>query len=422
MRGHAPKQSSMLCLISVEDRVRKDHPLRPIKALADATLQRLSPLFDEIYANSGRRSVPPERLLKAILLQVLYSIRSERQLCEQIEHNMLYRWFLDMDMVEEVFDPTTFTKNRDRLIEHEVTARFFEAVVEQAREAGLTSSDHFSVDGTLIQAWGSLKNFRPKHEEGGDVQTSATPSDAAASRKAAKKADKAARAEAAAAKAAQLKAAKSKAKAARRKAARKADKAAKTERRSIKDNNGWGDFRGQTRSNATHESKTDPDAKLWRKGSGREAKLVYGANALMENRNGLLVDLRVDKMNGKLEVDAALEMLDAKVSGRGTVGADKGYDTKRFVAELRNRGLTPHVARNITTHRGSAIDGRTTRHAGYEVSQIVRRRIEQTFGWMKVFGGLGRSRFRGLERTRLAAYIAGAAYNLLRMSRLMAPA
>lgn len=347
----------MLCLISAEDRVPQDHPLRPIKALADAALEQLSPLFDEIYAVSGRRSVPPERLLKALLLQSLFSIRSERQLCEQLEYNMLYRWFLDMDMVEEVFDPTTFTKNRDRLCHHEVTARFFQVVVGQAREADLMSSDHFSVDGTMIEAWGSLKNFRPKDEDDRDDKD---------------------------------------------------------------DRNGWSDFRGQKRSNDTHESKTDPDAKLFRKGKGREAKLVYGGNALMENRNGLLIDFHVDGMSGTLEIDAALEMLDANVTARCTVGADKGYDTQHFVEEARRRGATPHVAQNITSHRGSKIDGRTTRHAGYDVSLIVRRRIEQIFGWMKEFGGLGRSRFRGLERTRLAAYMVAAAYNLLRMSRLVA--
>jgi transposase len=356
MRGETPKQTSMLCLISAESRVPADHPLRPIKALADAALEQLSPLFDEIYAVSGRRSVPPERLLKALLLQSLFSIRSERQLCEQLHYNLLYRWFLDMDMTEEVFDPTTFTKNRDRLCHHEVTARFFQIVVGQAREAELMSSDHFSVDGTMIEAWGSLKNFRPKDED----------------------------------------------------------------KRDDDDSNGWGDFRGQKRSNETHEAKTDPDAKLWRKGKGKEAKLVYGGNALMENRNGLLVDLRIDRMSGTLEIDAALEMLDENVAGRSTVGADKAYDTRRFVEESRRRGATPHVAQNITAHRGSTIDGRTTRHAGYEVSLIVRRRIEQIFGWMKDFGGLGRSRFRGLERTRLAAYMVAAAYNLLRMSRLMA--
>lgn len=345
----------MVCLVSVEDRIPKDHPLRPLKKLADAALKELSPIFDEMYAKSGRRSIPPERLLKALLLQALYSIRSERQLCEQLQYNMLYRWFLDMDMVEEAFDPTVFTKNRDRLVKHEVTSRFFIIVVEQARAAQLMSTEHFSVDGTLLEAWGSVKSFRPKDEDDHD------------------------------------------------------------------DNNGWGDFRGKKRSNETHESKTDPDAKLWRKGKGRESKLCYAGNALMENRNGLLVDFRVDIMSGRIEREAALEMLDASLPDhrRLTLGADKNYDVKAFVADLRERGVVPHVTQHINAHRGSAIDGRTTRHESYGVSQRVRRRIEEIFGWLKTVGGLRRSRFRGLERTRMAAELAATAYNLLRISRLV---
>ncbi|MEM7156210.1 MAG: IS5 family transposase [Myxococcota bacterium] len=281
--------------------------------------------------------------------------RSERQLCEQLQYNLLYRWFLDMDMVEDAFDHSTFAKNRDRLLEHEVAVRFFDAVVDQARSAGLMSSEHFSVDGTMIEAWASAKSFRPKDDDDDD-------------------------------------------------------------------HNGWSDFRGKKRSNETHESKTDPEARLWRKGNGREAKLCFGGNALMENRHGLLVDFRIDIMNGRLERDAALEMLACNVGeGPGvTVGADKNYDTKAFVAELRRRGFTPHVTQNITEHRGSAIDGRTTRHAGYAISQRVRRRIEEIFGWFKTVGGLRRTRFRGTERTQMAAYILGKAYNILRISRLMA--
>jgi transposase len=357
MRGQTPKQSTMVCLVSLEDRIPKDHPLRPLKKLADRALEELSPVFDEMYAKSGRRSIPPEQLLKALLLQALYSIRSERQLCEQLQYNMLYRWFLDMDMVEEAFDPTVFTKNRERLLKHEVTAQFFAVVVEQAQAAKLMSSEHFSVDGTLLEAWGSVKSFRPKNEKDDDS-----------------------------------------------------------------DNNGWGDFRGKKRSNETHASKTDPDAKLWRKGKGRESKLCYAGNALMENRNGLLVDFRVDVISGKIEREAALEMLDASVDERRgiTVGADKCYDTHDFVASLRERGVVPHVTQHINEHRGSAIDGRTTRHASYGTSQRVRRRIEEIFGWLKTVGGLRRSRFRGLERTRMAAEIAATAYNLLRISRLLA--
>lgn len=354
MRGSSPKQSSMLCLVSMEDRVPQDHPLRPMKKMADRALAELSPVFDAMYAESGRPSVPPERLLKALLLQALFSIRSERQLCEQLQYNLLYRWFLDMDMVEEAFAPTTFTKNRDRLLEHEVASQFFDAVVSQASSAGLMSSEHFSVDGTMIEAWASMKSFRPKDDDDDD-------------------------------------------------------------------NNGWADFRGKKRSNETHASKTDPEAKLWRKGQGRESKLCFAGNALMENRNGLLLDFRIDVMSGRIEWDAAVEMLDDNV-GRDrkiTVGADRGYDVKDFIARLRERGITPHVAQQITSHRGSGIDGRTTRHRGYAISQTIRKRIEEIFGWFKTVGGLRRTRFRGVARTQLAAYVVGAAYNLTRMSRLM---
>jgi transposase len=352
MRGEGPKQSSMLCLVSPETLVPHDHPLRAIKKLADAALAELSPVFDQMYAEGGRKSIPPERLLKGLLLQALFSIRSETQLCEQLHYNMLFRWFLDMDMTEQVFDRSTFTKNRERMLAHEVTARFFVAVVGQARNAGLMSSEHFSVDGTLIQAWGSLKSFRPKEDDD-------------------------------------------------------------------QDNNGWGGFKGQARKNDTHESKTDPDAKLWRKGKGKEAKLCYGANALMENRNGLIVDFRIDEITGTLERDAALDMIAENVQGRCTVGGDKGYDTVEFVEDLRALNATPHIARNIGPRRSSSIDGRTTRHAGYEMSQVKRKLIEQIFGWTKTVGGMARSRFRGLERTRLAGSIVAAAYNLLRMSRLI---
>lgn len=344
----------MLCLMSVEDRIPQDHPLRPIKKMADEALRELSPVFDEIYASSGRYSVPPEFLLKALLLQALYSIRSERALCEQLQYNLLYRWFLDMDMLEEAFVPTTFTKNRDRLLKHHVAERFFDAVVGQAKGAGLMSSDHFSVDGTMIEAWASMKSFRPKDDDDDD-------------------------------------------------------------------NNGWSDFRGKKRSNETHESKTDPEAKLWRKGKGREAKLCFAGNALMENRNGLVLDFHIDQMSGTIEREAALEMLAIHVGDnpKATAGADKGYDTKEFVAKLRELGITPHVAQNITSNRGSAIDGRTTRHWGYAASQKIRKRIEEIFGWMKTVGCFRRTRFRGVARTQMAAYILVAAYNLTRMAKLM---
>lgn len=339
----------MLCLLSTESRVPQDHPVRAVKVLADAALKRLGPVFDAMYADTGRPSVPPERLLKGMLLIALYCVRSERQFCEQLEYNLLLRWFLDMDMLEDAFDASTFSRNRERLMEHEVAADFFAVVREQAQKH--MSREHFSVDGTLLEAWASMKSFRPKGDHGGD-------------------------------------------------------------------NNGWADFRGHKRSNDTHESKTDPESKLMRKGKGREAKLCFMAHALMENRNGLLVDLRVSEANGHAERETALEMLAQHAGGGATVGADRGYDTKDFVGRAREQNVTPHVAQNQNAHRSSAIDGRTTRHVGYPISQTIRMRIEQVFGWIKTVGGLRRTRYRGRRRTQLAAYMVGAAYNLLRMSRL----
>jgi transposase len=349
MRGRCSNQSSMLCLLSPEERVPKDHPLREIRRLADLALAEMSDGFDAVYASTGRRSVPPERLLKASLLMALYSIRSERQLCEQLEYNLLFRWFLDMDMLEPAFDPTTFTKNRGRLMDADVAAEFFATVRDQA--ADLMSREHFSVDGTLLEAWASMKSFRPKDDDDGD-------------------------------------------------------------------NNGWADFRGHKRKNDTHESKTDPEARLFRKGSGQEARLCFAGHALVENRHGLLVDLRVSEANGFAERQTALDMLEEHIGCGTTLGADKNYDTRGFVARCRELGVTPHVAQNQHARRRSAIDGRTTRHIGYRISQTIRMRIEQVFGWLKSVGGLRRTRFRGRRKTQFAAYLAGAAYNLLRVSRL----
>lgn len=305
--------------------------------------------FDAIYAQSGRPSVPPERLLKGTLLIALYSVRSERQFCEQLEYNLLFRWFLDMDMLEPAFDATTFTKNRERLMDADIAAEFFATVREQASD--LMSREHFSVDGTLLEAWASMKSFRPKDEDAGD-------------------------------------------------------------------NNGWADFRGHTRRNDTHESKTDPEARLFRKSRGHEARLCFGGHALVENRHGLLVDLRVSEATGFAERQTALEMLDEHLRHGNTLGADRGYDTRGFVASCRERGVTPHVAQHRHARRRSAIDGRTTRHVGYRISQTIRMRIEQVFGWLKSVGGLRRTRFRSRRKTQFAAYLAGAAYNLLRVSRL----
>lgn len=340
----------MICLVSPETSVPAEHPIRAIKKVADAALATLSNVFEQMYAATGRPSVPPERLLKGQLLIALYSIRSERQLCEQLPYNLLFRWFLDMDMLESAFDASTYSRNRDRLMKHDVAAAFFAAVRDEGRD--LMSHEHFSVDGTLIEAWASLKSFR--HKDAGDEG----------------------------------------------------------------DNNGWGDFRGERRSNETHESKTDPDARLMRKGNGQPAKLSFMGHALVENRHGLLVDLRVSTATGKAEREVALEMLDDHERPiRTTLGADRAYDTREFVDDCRDLGVTPHVAQN-TTNRRSAIDGRTTRHVGYSISQRLRMRIEQVFGWGKTIGGLRRTRVRGLERTQFGTYLIGAAYNLLRITNL----
>lgn len=353
MRGQVAEQSSMLCLISIESRVASDHPLRAIKRLADDALRCLGRTFNRMYAEHGRPSVPPERLLKSLLLMALHSVRSERQLSEQLDYNLLFRWFLDMDAVEPSFDASTFSHNRERLLRHEVATRFLCAVIGQAKAAGLMSAEHFSVDGTLIEAWASIKSFRPKGQDDSDGK-------------------------------------------------------------------GWGGFAGEPRTNETHESKTDPEARLMRKGFGREAKLSFSGHALMENRHGLLVDLRIAEANGWAEREVALQMLDAAVvdGSRATVAADRAYDTRDFVAQCRRRGLTPHVAQNQSRRR-SAIDGRTTRHVGYRMSLRARMLIEKIFGWVKSVGGLRRTRFRGKRRTQLAATMVAAAYNLLRISRLL---
>lgn len=360
MRGTPPKQTSMVMLASPESVVPKDHPIRRIKKLADEALAALSPAFDEMYSSNGRPSIPPERLLKASLLIALFSVRSERLFCEQLGYNLLYRWFLDMDMAEEPFDHSTFSRNRARLIEHDVAKEFFHQIVRQAKGRHLMSADHFTVDGTLIEAWASLKSFKKKDEDRDDEPPPDDPG------------------------------------------------------------NPTVNFHGEKRCNDTHASTTDPEAKLARKGNGKEARLSHSAHALMENRNGLLVDVRVAEANGRAEREVALEMLeDHKAKDRSiTLGADKGYDTRAFVADCREIGVTPHVAQNITTRRGSAIDGRTTAHAGYALSQKKRKLVEEIFGWMKTVGGLRRSRFVGRIKTQLAAYLVGAAYNLLRIARL----
>jgi transposase len=362
MRGYSDSQPMIIAYINLEKRVPPDHPLRKVKPLADQELKRLSPLFNEMYSHTGRPSIPPERILKSLLLIALYSVRSERQFCEQMDYNLLFRWFLDMELSDESFDPTVFTKNRERLMEHEVGRRFFDAVVRQARGAGLMSDDHFTVDGTLIEAWASLKSFRPKGEKPSDRPTDGDPS------------------------------------------------------------NPTVDFRKEKRSNETHQSSTDPESRLMRKAKGKEAKLSFGAHALMENRHGLLVDLQVTPATGTAETEAAEAMLKRQVR-RGikpkTLGGDKGYDKRGFVSMLRSRKITPHVAQNIERRGGSAIDGRTARHVGYSLSQRIRKKVEEIFGWVKVVGGFRRTRFKGVQRTQLSAWFVGAAYNLLRMAKLM---
>jgi transposase len=362
MRGINEGQATMLAYISPEKRVPKDHPLRSIKLMADQELRRLSPVFDHMYSKVGRPSIPPERILKATLLIALYSVRSERQFCEQLDYNLLFRWFLDMNVMEESFDATVFTKNRERLMEHRVGRLFFDAVVRQARDADLMSDEHFTVDGTLIEAWASLKSFRPKDEEDSPRPIDGDPS------------------------------------------------------------NPTVDFHGEKRSNETHQSTTDPESLLMRKGRGKEAKLSYGAHALMENRNGLLVDLQVTRATGTCEREAAAEMLRRQARKRikpKTLGGDKGYDTMDFVRKLRRWRITPHIAANTERRGGSTIDGRTTRHIGYRISQRIRKKAEEIFGWMKTVGNFKKTRYKGEEKTQLSAWFVGAAYNLLRMAKLL---
>jgi transposase len=361
MRGVDHQQSKIFSYLSPEPRVRKDHPLRVIRAMVDAALDEMSPLFEAMYATTGRPSIPPEKLLRAQLLQMLYSIRSERLLMEEIDYSVLFRWFVGMNMDEEVWDATTFTKNRDRLLDADVARKFLIQVVNQAQEKGLTTDEHFTVDGTLIEAWASLKSFQRK-----DQKDSAPPDDPG---------------------------------------------------------NPTVNFHGEKRSNETHESTTDPDAKLARKGHGKEAKLSYNGNLMVENRNGLIIYTEVFEANGTAERDAALVMLE-QIPGdeRVTVGADKGYDTADFVAECRTMEVTPHVAQNDKRRGGSAIDARTTRHAGYRISQWKRKRIEESFGWLKTIALMRKVRHRGIFKVGWVFTLAAAAYNLVRMRNLGTPA
>lgn len=355
MRGDSTQQLEMLSPMTPDTFVPNGHPIRDIRTIVDRALEELSPVFDAMYAQVGRPSIPPEHLLKAMLLQAFYSIRSERQLCERLQYDLLFKWFVGLNILDPVFDHSTFSKNRDRLLEHDVAGRFFEAVRREARRRHLLSSEHFTVDGTLLEAWASLKSVQPRDDNGGPPTTGKNPDV---------------------------------------------------------------DFRGQQRRNETHASTTDPDARLARKGNGQETKLAYAGHVLMENRHGLIVDIVLTQADGHAERRAALDMLDRQERPpRVTLGADKGYDTADFIAGCRERGVTPHVAQH-TTNRRSRIDGRVTRHAGYAVSQRVRKRVEEIFGWIKTIGGGRKLRYIGLARNALWATLTGAAFNLIRMANI----
>src|SRR5467141_3008226 len=362
MRGSNQRSGELFSYVDLEKRVRLDHPLRAIRALTDPALGALSGAFAALYSGLGRPSIAPEMLLRAMLLQAFYGIRSERQLMERLEFDLLFRWFVGLGMTDPVWDHSTFSKNRDRLLDGEIAAKFLTAVLAQPRIKRLLSSEHFSVDGTLIEAWASMKSFKPREPPIGS------------------------------------------------------------------DSGGGGrnapaDFRGEKRSNQTHQSTTDPDARLYRKGPGMEAKLCFIGHGLMENRSGLIVDARLTRVSGHAERLAALDMIEgfADRPRAVTLGADKGYDAADFVEELRTINVRPHVARNLSGRR-SAIDRRTTRHPGYAASQRIRKRIEEAFGWIKVVAGLRKTKLRGLPKVDWSFTFAVAAYNLVRPPKLIAAA
>jgi len=359
MRGKDEQQLDVFSYISPEQRVPQEHPLRSLRAMTDEALQQLRPRFNSLYAKTGRPSIAPEKLLRALLLQALYSVRSERMLMEQLDYNLLFRWFVGLNMDDSIWDVTVFTKNRERLLDGDIAEVFFQAVLRQARERSLLSDEHFTVDGTLLEAWASVKSYQRK-----DGKPMAPPDDPG---------------------------------------------------------NATVDFHGEKRSNETHASKTDPNAKMARKGKGKEAKLSYNGNLLVENRNGLIVNTEVFEANGTAERDAALVMLE-QIPGtkQVTVGGDKAYDTADFVAECRNLKVTPHVAQNLERPGGSAIDARTTQHVGYAISQRKRKRIEECFGWLKTIALLRKVRHRGIFKVAWNFTFAAAAYNLIRIPKLVA--
>jgi transposase len=359
MRGMDEMQETLFTTLKLEDLVPADHPVRPIRLLVNEALKRLNGLFNTIYADSGRASIAPEKLLRALLLQVFYSVRSERMLMEQMRYNMLFRWFVGLAIEDTVWDHSVFSKNRDRLLEHEVVESFFTEVMSLADKRGLLSKEHFSVDGTLIQAWASHKSFRPK--DGSDDEPPAA-------------------------------------------GGRNAD----------------ADWKGKRRSNDTHESSTDADARLFKKSKQSPAILCYQGHILMENRSGLVVGALVSHADGFAERASALRMLDCVPGSHAkTVGADKAYDTRDFVSDCRSRNVTPHVARNDDRPGGSAIDGRTSRHAGYRISQVIRKRIEEHFGWGKTVGRIRQTVYRGIKRVDQHFKLTMVASNLTRMARML---
>ena len=374
MRGDDVRTDGLFSYVSCEERVPADHPLRPIRAIVDEALEVLSPEFAKLYSPIGRPSIPPEKLLRALLVQAFYSVRSERQLMEQLDYNLMFRWFVGLSMDAPIWDVTVFTKNRDRLLAGDIAAKFMAAVLTQPRVTVLLSQDHFSVDGTLIEAWASMKSFKPKDEgktggsdENGPEATGGEPPKA-------------------------------------------------------KGRNAERDFHGETRRNETHASTTDADARLYKKAQGQAAKLCHMGHLLMENRHGLIVDALLTQATGTAEREAALTMLE-RLEGRHriTLGADKAYDVADFIAKLRALNVTPHVAQN-NANRRSAIDRRTTRHAGYAASLRIRKRIEEAFGWMKTCGGLRKARHCGSERVGWTFTLTAAACNLVRLPKLLAVA
>jgi transposase len=359
MRGHKEDPDGMFVYTTAEKMVPDDHPLREIKRRADAVLKRLSPVFDKMYSDRGKPSIPPERLLKGRLLIALYSVRSERLFCEMLRYNILFKWFLDMAIDDDAFDASSYSKNQERLMRHDVSRRFFDEVVREARSERLLSDEHFTVDGTLIEAWASMKSFKPK-DETGEKHDDDDPGNPSV------------------------------------------------------------DFHGEKRKNETHRSTTDPEARLMRKGKGKEAKLSFIGHVLMENRNGLCVDVSVSRADGRAEREEAKRMLSRQAMKRvrpKTLGADKGYHAGEFVADLRERCISPHIA-EVAGRNTPGMDGRTTASPGYRTSQKFRKKVEEIFGWMKTVGGLRKTRYKGTARTKECAYITCAAYNLLRLAKL----